>query len=111
MDANEGKAAVRDHALALEQEIRRIHTPNVTTGHDTDFVNFIVVGKEIEGGRRDDRRRLVIHIKGEPGHWLYDLEYRHTLARIPADAVILDRDLDQTMVAVNDFLKVEALAA
>jgi hypothetical protein len=54
---------------------------------------------------------LVIHIKGEPGHWLYDLEYRHTLAGIPADAVVLDRDLDQTMVSVSDFLKVEALAA
>jgi len=49
--------------------------------------------------------------EGDPGHWLYDLKYRHTLARIPADAVILDRDLDQTMVAVSDFLKVEALAA
>ena len=72
MNGNERKAATRNHALALEQEIGRIHTPNVTTGHDTDFVNFIVVGKEIDGGRRDDHRRLVIYIKGAPGHWLYD---------------------------------------
>ncbi len=47
MNGNERKAATRNHALALEQEIGRIHTPNVTTGHDTDFVNFIVVGKDI----------------------------------------------------------------
>lgn len=111
MDANERKATVRNHALALEQEIRSIHTPNVTTGRDTDFVDFIVVGKENGGGRRDNHRRLVIRIKGELGHWLYDLEYRHTLARIPADTVILDRDPAQTMAAVSDFLKVEALAA
>ena len=39
------------------------------------------------------------------------IRYWHTLARIPADAVILDRDLDQTMVAVSDFLKVEARVA
>lgn len=111
MAANERETAVRNHAMELEQEIRRTYSPNVTTGHDIHYVNFIVVGKEIDGGRRDDHRRLVIYIKGEPGKWLYDLEYRHASARIPADAAILDRNLDQTMVAVSDFLKVESLAA
>jgi hypothetical protein len=100
--------AVSKEALRLEQEIRRIHTPNVTTGHDIDRLDFIVVGKEIDGGHRDDHRRLVIHIKGEPGNWLYDLKFRHTLARVPADAVILGRNLDQTTDAISAFLKVEA---
>jgi hypothetical protein len=102
---------VSDHRAALEQKIRDTFTPNVTTGHDIHDDNFVVVGKEIDGGRRDDYRRLVIYIKGEPDNWLYDLEYRHMLVRITADAVVLDRDLDQTMAAVSDFLKVAALAA
>lgn len=102
---------VRYHRAALEQKIRDTFTPKVTTGHDIHDDNFVVVGKEIDGGRRDDHRRLVIFIKGDSGHWLYDLEYRHMLVRIPADAVVLDRDLDQAMVAVSDFLKVESLAA
>jgi hypothetical protein len=111
MNANERKEAVRSHAMELEQKIRRIHTPNVTTGCDIYDVSYIVVGKEIDGGRFDDHRRLVVQIKGAPGAWQYDLIYRYDSARVPADAVILDRNLNQTMVSVSDFLKAEAAAA
>jgi hypothetical protein len=105
MNADEQKEAVRTHAMELEQEIRRIHTPKVTTGHDIDVVDFIVVGREIDRGRRDDGQRLVIGIRGAPDEWKYNLEYRWASARIPADAVKLDRNLGQTMNAVSDFLK------
>jgi hypothetical protein len=99
---------VSEHAAALERKIRDTFRPNVTTGHDIHFVDFVVVGKEIDGGRRDDGRRLVIQIKGSPGEWQYDLVYRRISARIPPDALILARNLGQTMDAVSDFLKVAA---
>jgi hypothetical protein len=65
--------AERRYAAQLERGIRESYQ-NATTGRDTDVVNFIVVGKEMDCGRRDDGRRLVIHIKGSPGQWRYDLE-------------------------------------
>ena len=39
--------AERAHAAALERRIRDTYSPNVTTGRDTDFVNFVVVGKKL----------------------------------------------------------------
>ena len=86
-DADERKEAVRKHAMELDQKVRRTFTPGVITGYDIQDVTYIVVGKEIDGGRRDDHRRLLIQIKGEPDKWMYDLEYRYDSAKIPADAV------------------------
>jgi len=77
----------------------------VTIGRDIDVVDFIVVSREIDGGHRDDGQRLEIGIKGAPDEWKYDLKYRWASARVPADAVKLDCNLDQVMNAVSDFLK------
>lgn len=107
MDASKRKEAIRAHAMELEDEIRLIHTPGVTTGRDCDVVDFVVIGKEIDGGRLDDHRRLLIHVKGEPGKFRYDLEYRHSLAKVPVDAVVLDRSRTQAIDAVASFLNVQ----
>jgi hypothetical protein len=41
----------------------------------------------------------------------YDLKYCWASAKIPTDALIQDRSLDETMDAIGDFLKVETAAA
>jgi hypothetical protein len=100
------------HIAALDRRIRDTFTPGVTTGYDADYDDsLLVVGKEIDGGRRLDHRRLKIQIKGALGEWQYDLIYCHKSARILPDAVIRGRNFDQMMEAVSGFLKVEALAA